>query len=238
MKYKILGLITARAGSKGITNKNKRNLAGKPLIVWTMEAAKESNAFSDIVLSTDDEDIVQIAKDNDVKVPFIRPKELAMDNSSHIDVIIHALNWLQKYDNFKPDIVVLLQPTSPLRNAYDIQESISIAVNKNADAVISLCECSAHPYLIKKISNQGKVESFYKTPNGYLPRQSFPLAYYINGAIFLAHTDILLEKKTWYTSKTYPYIMPEERSLDINTPRDLYLAELILKNQYKNGNNF
>ncbi|KPA16309.1 Acylneuraminate cytidylyltransferase, partial [Candidatus Magnetomorum sp. HK-1] len=99
MKQKVLGLITARAGSKGIINKNKRNLAGKPLIAWTIEAAQESNVFSDIIISTDDKDVIQIAKNHNVRVPFIRPKELALDDSSHIDVIIHALDWLKKHDN-------------------------------------------------------------------------------------------------------------------------------------------
>ena len=132
---KILGLITARGGSKGIPGKNIKPLAGKPLIAWTIEAANNSRLLSQVIVSTDDNEIARSAQAWGAEVPFKRPEELAQDQSSHLDVVLHALQWYQLQHRALPEYVMLLQPTSPLRTANDIDAAISLAAQKQADAI-------------------------------------------------------------------------------------------------------
>ncbi len=227
----ILGLITARGGSKGIPRKNVADLAGKPLIAWTIEAARESRRLSRVMISTDSEEIARVARQWGAEVPFMRPPELAQDDSSHVAVVIHAVRWLESHQGARPDYVLLLQPTSPLRGPEDIDASIHLALDRDADAVISVCPTRDHPYLCKRITPDGLLLDFAPKPEGYLPRQILPPAYALNGAIYLVRCNVLLAQETWYTDRTFAYIMPPERSLDIDTSWDLYLAGLILKDR-------
>lgn len=166
-------------------------------------------------------------------MPFIRPDFLAQDDSPHIDVVIHALDWLKEKQDYVPDYVMLLQPTSPFRTANDISAAIEIAQKNNADSVISVCKSPAHPYKIRKISGQGFLFDFVEKPNGYLRRQDLPAAYVENGAIYLVKRDIVINKRTLYPENTYPYIMKSKYSLDIDTLWGFYLAEIILKDKTK-----
>ena len=225
---KIIGLITARGGSKSIPRKNIRLLAGKPLIAWTIEAALQSDGLSRVIVSTDDEEIAGVSRKWGAEVPFMRPAELAQDDSAHIPVLIHAIEWLEQVEGTTVDYLMLLQPTSPLRICQDIELAIELALDKNADSVISVCEASTHPYFTRRITSDGKLRDFVPKPDGYLRRQVLPPAYAWNGAIFLVRRDILIEKQTIETEHTYAYVMPPERSLEIDTPWDLYLADLIL----------
>ncbi len=231
MEKDVLGIITARGGSKGVTRKNIRQVAGKSLISWTIEAGKKSSKIKRLIVSTEDKEIAQACRDRGVEVPFLRPNELAMDDSPHIDVLVHAIEWLMKKENYYPDYVLLLQPTSPLRTADDIDAAITLSIEQNADSVISVSEAQTHPYLLKKVNKDGVLIDFVKRPKGYLPRQSFSSVYAVNGAIFLARRDVILQRRDWYTERTYSYHMPIERSLDIDTPWDMYLADLILRNK-------
>jgi len=228
----ILGLITARGGSKGVPKKNIKIVAGKHLIVWTIEAALKSSMLSRVVLSTDDKIIAEIGKNNNVEVPFLRPEILAQDNSPHIDVIFNATNWLIDNENWCPDYILLLQPTSPLRTCQDIDNVISMGIAENADSVVSVCMSQVHPYKMKKINREGKMIDYTEKPKGYLPRQKLPDIYFENGALYLIKTKVLLEQKTLFPQNTIPYIMPEENSLDIDTEWDIFLADLILKNKH------
>jgi CMP-N,N'-diacetyllegionaminic acid synthase len=224
----ILALITARGGSKSVPKKNIRLVAGKPLIAWTIEAAKSCKNLDRVVVSTDDEEIAQTAREWGAEVPFTRPPELAQNDSPHIPVVIHAVEWMESHEAIKSDYVLLLQPTSPLRSSQDIDDSIQLALEHDADSVVSVCEAPYHPYLAKNIVD-GRLEDFMPPPEGYLARQTLPRSFVNNGAIYLVRRDILMERQTLYTDNSYAYVMPAERSLDIDTPWDLHLAQLILK---------
>lgn len=230
----MLGLVTARGGSRAIRRKNIRLVAGKPLVAWTIQAALDCRSLNRVVVSTDDAEIEEVCLKWGAEVPFRRPVELAQDNSPHVDVIAHAVEWLMTNEDYCPDYIVLLQPTSPLRTAQDIDGAVALALQRNADCVVGVSESPAHPYLNKRITEEGKLVDFVDTPKGYLPRQSFPPAYIVNGAIYLARRDVLLRERTWYTSRTYPYIMSPEHSLDVDTSWDLYLADLMLRDEFQN----
>ena len=226
----ILAVITARGGSKGIPRKNLALLAGKPLIAWTIEAALGSRAKPRVIVSTDDEDIARVSQAWGAEVPFMRPPEMARDDSPHVPVVLHAVEWMESHEGLKPEWVLLLQPTSPLRTAEDIDAAVGLALEKNADGVVSVVEAPAHPFVLKRMTPEGALQDFMPKPEGYLPRQSLPKVYAVNGAIYLVRTDMLLEKQTFYTDRTFGYVMPPERSLDVDTPWDLRLADMILRN--------
>ena len=226
---KAVGLITARGGSKGIPQKNIKPLAGKPLIAWTIEAALNSRRLDRVIVSTDDEEIAKVAREWGADVPFMRPPELAQDDSPHLEVIRHALRWLDSENQAQLDYLMLLQPTSPLRTTEDIDRAIVLATEKDADAVVSVCQTHDHPYLSKQVTPDGRLLDFVEKPQGYLARQRLPPAYSLNGAIYLVRRSVLLERDDWYTDGTFAYIMPPERSLDIDTPWDLHLVNLILR---------
>ena len=205
------------------------------MIAWTIETALGSPALSRVIVSTDDTEIAEVAKQWGAEVPFLRPAELARDDSPHIPVVIHAVEWLESHEDTRPDYVLLLQPTSPLRSTEDIDNAIRLALEKDADSVVSVCQASSHPYWTKRITADGRLEDFGPRPEGYLARQALPPAYVVNGAIYLVRRDVLIERQTFYTERTYAYVMPPERSLDLDTPWDLYLADLILEDRRKRG---
>jgi CMP-N-acetylneuraminic acid synthetase len=231
----ILAVITARGGSKTVPRKNLSIVGGKPLIAWTIEAAKASPSLDRILVSTDDEEIGEIARRWGAEVPFIRPAELAGDKSPHIPVVQHAVRWVEDQEWEKPDWILLLQPTTPLRTSEDIENAIRLMLEKGCDSVFSVCEAASHPYLTKRITKQGFVEDFTETPEGYLARQALPPAYALNGALYLVRRDVLMEEGTFQTGSTCAYIMPPERSLDIDTPWDLFLVDLILQHRNSHG---
>lgn len=227
----ILAVITARGGSKGIPRKNLALVGGKPLIAWSIITALEAPSVSQVVVSTDDEEIAKAAEKWGVHVPFMRPKELARDDSPHIPVVIHAAEWVESRYGVRPDYILLLQPTSPLRSSKDIENAIRIIIEKRGESVISVCEAPAHPYLSKILTGDGRIIDLVPCPERYLARQTVPPVYLMNGAIYLVRRDILMERKTFQTEKTYAYVMPPERSLDIDSPWDLYLADLIFRDR-------
>src|SRR3989344_1664495 len=137
---KVLGIITARGGSKGIPGKNIKPLLGKPLIAYTIESAKTSGVFDRLILSTDDAEITRVAKEYGCDVPFMRPTELAEDKSAHLPVMQHAVRWLKENENYSPDYVMILQPTSPLRQPFHIQEAVDLILRTKADSVLSVAE--------------------------------------------------------------------------------------------------
>ena len=226
----VLALITARGGSKGLHRKNVLPLAGKPLISWTISAALKSGRLSRIVVSTDDEEIAQVAQESGAEVPFMRPPELAQDDSDHFAVVEHAIHWLGE-DEVYPDYIMLLQPTSPLRTAGDINAAIQIAKERDAAAVVSVCVTKHHPYLSKQVLKDGTLADFVSDDVGDLSRQLLPPAYALNGSIYLNSRESLLSDRTFRPQGAYAYIMPPERSLDIDTPWDFHLAGLILNDK-------
>lgn len=222
-----LAIIPARGGSKGIKDKNIINLKGKPLIAYTIDAAKESQVFDEIIVSTDSLKIAEISKSFGAKVPFLRPKELANENAKTVDVIIHALNYyVNKKIEF--DYFMLLQPTSPLRNPKDIKNAVNLLFEKNANSVVSVCETEHSPLWSNTLPDDLSLANFIKQEVKNIPRQELPRYYRINGAIYISNVDFFISEKDFYGEKSYAYIMPPERSIDIDNLVDLKLAEILL----------
>ncbi|AZR73887.1 acylneuraminate cytidylyltransferase [Anoxybacter fermentans] len=228
MSANFLALILARGGSKGIPKKNIKILNGKPLLAYTIEEAKKSKFIDRVVLSTESEEIAEVGKRYGAEVPFMRPKELATDEASSIDAIIHALNWLKMNEDYWPKFTVLLQPTSPLRTVKDIDGAIEKLLEHNAESLVSLCEVDKHPFWLKKIIDN-RVVPYTEEGQHITRRQDLPKVYSLNGAIFIAESILLVKERSFYVGRTIPYIMPKERSVDIDNIIDWHLAEILMK---------
>ena len=225
----ILALIPARAGSKGIPGKNLALVAGKPLLAWTVEAARRSTHCTRLVVTTDSDEIAAVANRCGAETPFRRPQHLAADSTPGIAPVLHALTWLEVEENYRPECIVMLQPTSPLRTAEDVDAAVELATARAADAVVSVTPAEHHPFWMKRLSEDGRMSDFMSSDVPVVRRQDLPPVYALNGAIYLARRDVLVERENWYTEHTYGYVMPAERSLDIDTPWDLRLADLLLQ---------
>lgn len=223
-----LGLVTARGGSKGIPRKNLRPVAGRPLIAWTLEAAKASRLLIRAIASTDDPEIALAVRSAGFDAPFLRPVELAGDASPHIDVVLHALDWLQSHRGESYDYVCLLQPTSPLRTAEDIDGAIELALSRNADAVVSISPSPVHPHLICQVDKGDAIQPLLPTTSGYARRQDQPPAYVLNGAVYVNRVESLRRSRTFTPPGALGYIMPPERALDVDCEADLQAAEAAL----------
>jgi CMP-N,N'-diacetyllegionaminic acid synthase len=228
---KIIALIPARGGSKGVRRKNIRQLAGKPLIEWTIGEALRCPSISRLIVSTDDEEIAQVARGLGAEVPFLRPPGIALDTTAMIEVALHALHWIEGAEGSLPEYLLLLQPTSPFRTVYDIEAVLGIARQNQPPAVVSVVEAKHHPYLTKTVTSGGTLADFVEHNFAYTRRQDLPPAYCTNGALYLNRPESLLQDRTFLPNGTYPYIMPPERSLDIDSPWDFSLAELLLSDQ-------
>jgi CMP-N-acetylneuraminic acid synthetase len=225
----VLSLILARGGSKALPGKNVVPLGGKPLIAWTIEAALASDVVTRTVVTTDDADIAETAKMYGAEVPFLRPRELAEDGTPGILPVLQAVRQLERDETYRPDIVVTLQPTSPLRTADDIDAAVALLIERNADSVISVTAAKNHPFWLKTVDADGWAHDFVKQAKPVTTRQALPPVYALNGAIYVASRATLLAKGGWETPRTAAYIMPFERSIDIDTAQDLALAELLLR---------
>lgn len=225
----IIAIIPARGGSKGLTKKNIKSLNGKPLIFYTIEEAKKSVYIDKVVVSTDDEEIADIAKQIGAEVPFLRPKELAKDDTPGIYPIVHAVKWIIKEKNYIPEYVVNLQPTSPLRTADDIDKAIEKIMNSNFNYLVSVCEAQHHPYWMKTIEQDMLKDFVEQGSDKALRRQDLPQVYSLNGAVYVYKTETLLMNPFMTDEKVLPYIMPKERSVDIDDFYDFKFAELLIK---------
>ena len=220
-KNKTIAIIPARGGSKGLPGKNIKLLNGKPLIAYSIEAAKSVSRIDQIIVSTDSEEIAATARSCGAEVPFLRPAQLATDESPTIDLIIHCLDMI-------PDAttVVLLQPTSPFRLAIDIEECLDLYQRNTHTSVVSVTESAKHPawmYSIDKNRTLNKVLDMDASR-----RQDLPTIYCLNGAVYVASRELLKEKRTFLFESTLGYVMPQKRSLDIDTTDDWEYAEYLL----------
>jgi CMP-N,N'-diacetyllegionaminic acid synthase len=231
MGTRCLAVITARGGSKGIPNKNLAPVAGKPLIYWTITAARNARRLDRTIVTTDSEEIARVATELGVSAPFIRPAELATDEATSVAAIAHALQWLDRNEDYRPDFVMCLQPTSPLRTADDIDAAIGLALSRDAESVVGVSPAPQHPYWTYRLDDEGCVTDFFQLDKAYNRRQDLPAASASNGAIYLTATSTVLEKGSLCGEKTYAYVMPSERSLDVDSPWDLHLADLILRDR-------
>ncbi len=227
---KILALIPARGGSKRLPYKNVRPLLGKPLIAWTIEEAKKSKYLDRVIVSTDSEEITEISAKYGAETPFLRPKELATDEVQGIDVVLHAINWFRNIGELY-DLLILLQPTSPLRAPEDIDKAIKLLFLKNARAVISVSKVTHHPYWVNTLPDDGCMRDFIRKEAVNNNRQQVPDFYALNGAIYVAFCNYILERKSFHGQGTFAYIMPEGRSVDIDSEGDFKLAEIFMRGQ-------
>jgi CMP-N,N'-diacetyllegionaminic acid synthase len=224
MKERILAVIPARGGSKGIPGKNIKLLAGKPLIYYTIEAARRVFNDDQILISTDDEEIMKCVESTGLKVPFLRPPELATDSAGMYEVLTHAVSWIES-TGFFPEILILLQPTTPFRTANHIVEAMSL-FDLNIEMVVSVKETSSNPYYVLYEENShGWLE---RSKKGYfVTRQECPMVWEYNGGIYIINTKSLKEKPLNEFSRVRKYVMDEWSSHDIDTRLDWELAEIL-----------
>jgi len=220
----VLAIIPARGGSKGIPRKNIKPLMAKPLIDWSIEAAKQSSCIDRIIVSTEDKEIASVACELGVDVPFMRPDELAADDTPGVAPVLHAISQLPNYD-----WILLLQPTSPLRTAEDIDGIWQFCQERGAPSAVSVCEVGKHPYWMYKCDAAERLEPLIKGRPDVTRRQDLPPAYALNGALYLARTDWLLEQQDFIGPETRGYIMPPERSVDLDTPQDWLWVEFLIE---------
>lgn len=225
---KILAIIPARSGSKGIKNKNIIDLNGRPLISYTIEETKKSKYIDKIVVSTDGEEIANISKKYGAEVPFLRPKELATDKSKSIDAVLHCINELERINQYF-DYCILLQPTQPFRKSSDIDEAILSIIENDEESLASVCEVNEHPILMRRIKNN--ILYSILDCNSTVRRQDFEKIYRVNGAIYINKINKNLNKDTSLNDNKMPYIMSRKNSVDIDTIDDLKLAEVYLVNE-------
>jgi len=228
---KILGIITARGGSKGIPKKNIKELAGKPLIEYTFDAVKNSKKLNRYIVSTDDEEIIKFSKNKNIEVPFKRPAELAEDDTKSIDVLIHAVKHLELSENYFPDYIMTLQPTSPLRTSEDIDKSIELILNDNdADSLVSVVEIPHNFNPHSAMIYDGKYLNHFIKSEQIMRRQEKPKFYARNGAaIYITSYDLLMKSMKIVGEKCLAYIMRKERSIDIDDQYDWEIAEFLIK---------
>ena len=225
----VLAIIPARGGSKAIPRKNIVDLGGKPLIAWTIEASKGARSLTRTIVSTDSPEIADVVRQHGAEVPFMRPAELATDLTPGNAPVFHALQWLGEHESYRPDLVVLLQPTSPMRTATDIDAALHLFYDSATDAVVGVTTVDHHPFWMKTVDANGRLHDFVTQENVTLTRQELPPVYRINGAIYASRVDALYAAGGWYTPRTAAYVMPFERSLDIDTPWDFTLAEILMR---------
>jgi len=224
----VLALITARGGSKGLPGKNIRHLHGKPLINWTIEAAQASPSIDTIVLSTDDNIIAGIAKSCGVRVPFFRPDYLANDKASSIDVVFHALKMLDQIGE-KYEILVLLEPTSPLRETSDIEKSLSILTESSTGSVVSVCRSeNQHPDFLYYLDSNSKIVPFTNKFSTSIRRQDLNSVYFPEGTIYASYIETLYQKKSFFHANTHAYEIPKWKSIEIDDIYDFVMAEAIM----------
>lgn len=223
MKPKILAIIPARGGSKGVPRKNIRDLAGKPLIAWTIEEAKKSRYIDRLILSSEDDEIIEVAKQYGCEVPFKRPLELAQDDTPGIEPVLHAIEQCPGYD-----YVVLLQPTSPLRTVGDIDGCIEKLLSNGGDFCVSVTEPEKSPYWMYTVSNDRMVP-LMPQEDFVTRRQDLPKVFALNGAIYVGKSNSLIKEKSFLTEYTLGFTMNQINSVDIDTEFDLSYCEFLLK---------
>lgn len=225
-----IAIIPARGGSKRLPGKNIKDLAGKPMIAWTIEAALDSGVFDYVFVSTDCEEIAQIAKDFSAEVPFLRPEELANNTATTNDVVTHLVGWFEKEYDQKVATIAILQPTSPLRNSLHIKEAMSLMQEKSAKAIVSVCELEYRIQFCNKLSSEGSMKGFIK-PQDMKRTQDLDSYFRLNGAIYLFDREYVNRLGELYSEGTFAYIMSSKVSIDIDTEDDFELAEYFVYRQ-------
>lgn len=237
---KNIAIITARSGSKGLPHKNIKLLAGKPLIAWSIEAALESGMFDTVMVSTDSEEYAKIAREYGAEVPFLRSEATSQDNSSSWDVVAEVIDEYKKLGR-EFDTLMLLQPTSPLRNGEDIRGAYRMMQEKGGTAIIGVCECEFSPMLgcqfgesmsygpDRRTVREAFDKEYNLNNNTYLRRQALPSFYRANGSMYLVKVSRFEEDHYVFDENCYAYVMPQENSIDVDTELDFVIAEAVFK---------
>lgn len=224
-----IAIIPARSGSKGLKDKNIKLLNGKPLIAYTIEAAKDSKLFEEIFVSTDSEEYAMVAREWGAQVPFLRSESLASDTTSSWDVVKDVIMHYKKVGK-EFDTLALLQPTSPLRKSEDIVNGYTILNEKDAQAVVSVCEVDHSPLWCNTLPKDKSLQNFLDQDKINVPRQGLSTYFRINGALYIAYTEYLMTTDTIYNGKCYALVMPKENSIDIDDAVDFKIAKALLSN--------
>ena len=224
-----LGLIPARGGSKGVPRKNLRELAGKPLVAWTIETALRCDGIERLVVSTDDEEIASVCRDLGAEVPFRRPADLARDESPDLPVYEHALDWLAREEGYRPAAVVWLRPTAPLRTVEDIEAVLEMLEETGCDSVRSVCRAEHHPAWMRTLEGDRLRPLLDGDGANYHQRQALPPVYRLNGAVDAVRSASVGSGPELFGGDVRGYVMPAERSVDLDTMLDFALAERLLE---------
>ncbi len=229
-KQKVLAVIPARSGSKGIKNKNIKLLGGKPLVCHSIETALLSNIISDVIVSTNYEEISEVSKKAGAQVPFIRPAELATDTAESYPVIVHALLEMEKINKIKYDYFIMLQPTSPFRDTDDIDSALSKLIGSNYDSIVSIVDVGGfHPLRMKKVDKAGMLINYIKQDGeNMIPRQKLKSVYIRNGSIYASKRNVLSKYQSLVGTSCLPYIMSSEKSINIDSEIDFKIAQRII----------
>lgn len=235
---KVLAIIPARGGSKGVPRKNIRPVCGKPLIAYTIETALAAgDLLHRVIVSTDDEEIAAIARQYGAQVPFLRPPELAADHVPMTPVLQHAVRFVEAQEGIEMDWALLLQPTEPFRTVEDIRNALALAERGGCDSVISVVQVFAvHPILMKRIENDRLLPYCIEEKEGTRRQDYQPPAYMRNGAIYLTRRDVLMKRGSIWGDVIRPYIMPPERSVGVDSELDMKLVEVLMESRLKEMN--
>jgi N-acylneuraminate cytidylyltransferase/CMP-N,N'-diacetyllegionaminic acid synthase len=231
----VLAIVPARGGSKGVPRKNVRLVAGRPLVAWTIDAALGARSVGRVVVSTDDAEIAEVARRCGAEVPVLRPAELARDDTPGVEPALHIVEWLDANEGYRPENVVLLQPTSPLRTAGDIEDAVRLMEARGESAIVGVTPVTTHPAWMKLIASDGTLVDAPDLTQAETVRQHLAPLYVINGAIYLVARDVLLKRRSFYAERTLAYVMPPDRSLDVDSAWDLRVAELELAARQQRG---
>ncbi len=234
---RVLGVITARGGSKGIARKNLANLHGKPLLTYTADAALGAKRLDRVILSTEDEEIAQTGRDAGVEVPFMRPRELASDEAPTLPVLQHAVQWVEQSGDYF-DAICLLQPTTPLRRAEDIDACVSLLERTGADAVVTVLPVPSdfNPHWVYSVDEDGYLRIATGEDSPIPRRQELPAAYHREGSVYVTRRDVLVEGNSLYGKRLVGQLVDQGHSVNIDTPEDLARAESMIATLKKEPN--
>lgn len=228
---RVLFLITARGGSKGVPRKNIRKVGSLPLIAYKIIAAQGTDFEKRIIVSTEDTEIAEVAREYGAEVPFVRPDNLASDEASSMDVVAHAIEWIENNDTNKYDYICLLEPSSPFASADDLEKAIKLIDEKKADTLLGMVEVGVTRNFIHQLDDCGRLSLFYdeiKKINS-VRRQSQAKEYTMNGCMYVAKWDYFKKCKLFHSINSIPYIMPAEKSVEIDTMTDYYYACFLIE---------
>lgn len=227
---RVIAIIPARGGSKGLPGKNIKELCGKPLIAWSIEAGLASKYIDEVMVTTDSEEIARISRDFGATVPFIRPAELASDIATSFDTVKHAIDYYQNEQSKTFEYVVLLEPTSPLRDNNDIDKAMEQLLSKpNAKAIVGICKTeSQNPAFLVKKDSCNFLVGYEDKDMKILRRQDIKDVFFFEGSIYVSQVDILLHKKTFYHERTIGYVVPKWKSFEIDDIDDFIMVEALL----------